>query len=706
MRCRRKYCGILPILHKILCYTSVSETAQKKGCAEKLTVKKRVKKWVISLAVLLLLYLLCPLPCMALDHHLKVGFSPFLPPFQFLDKDGNGCGLHLDMLDRISLNYDFSFHYIPYENNLQMLEDLKSGKLDLVLGQASQPRRLDPDLTEGETLSYSQNSMFVHQGKQNAARFRRTFYTSGSVDHMLLSNLNVYSFVSCGDQKEVFQRFQEDPESAMIGIKDSLIYYMEEAPHKADAVVLYNRLESIEFKIILKRSDVGLRRVLHQALNELKTDPDYEKLLYHWLPQNNPDFYRKTISRKFGIAFAVLIILILFYTYFMRQLQNILKRKVAEQTQVIEDSRRKLEKQYSLLADEYDLRNRIVKHSPNAMLVFGRNFLVTMANSSAVELSGFPAIEAGCSVRAIPIFREIVAQNEEKIFEKGFLIDGRELPAGENLYRYSIYQVYRLGEVSGVVLNVQDITRDEKIKQAEFARDKSLSLIRLAAGIAHEIRNPLMAIQTFARLIGEKGDQREVQESFAQYVPSEVDRINKLVESLLNYARPAAIDGSVIKVNDVILNCLTLMHSVLKEKPYTLALHIDDNLYAFANSNKLQQVLINLILNSINSLDSKIAAEPKADPPAFELCAADKGDQVELVLYDEGEGMTPEVLASCRKPFFTTKEIGTGMGLSLCEHYVQEAGGTLELESIETQFTRVRIILNRRNINETPHIDC
>ena len=245
-----------------------------------------------------------------------------------------------------------------------------------------------------------------------------------------------------------------------------------------------------------------------------------------------------------GLLWLSVAALVLGYSIIMRRIQQVLKRQVAQQTQEIQRASQELEKQFAQLQDENDLRNRIIKYSPSGMLLFDLDYNVVLMNKSACGIAGQKESWVGRSAREVPVFREILEKEGPSVFVPGMTVENGILRLGDSpgqmrVYSYLLYQVNQYGRVAGVLLSVSDMTKAERMQQAEFDKQKSQALTRIAAGIAHEIRNPLMSIGTFATLIGTRGEDKQVQESFAKYVPGEVDRINRLIENLIHYAKPA-----------------------------------------------------------------------------------------------------------------------------------------------------------------------
>ena len=268
-------------------------------------------------------------------------------------------------------------------------------------------------------------------------------------------------------------------------------------------------------------------------------------------------------------------------------------------------------------------------------------------------------------------------------------------PLHTRAYSYMTHQIIRDKAVTGVLVTVIDVTEAEQERQEEFERQKSSALTRIAAGIAHEIRNPLMTIRTFASLIGTKGDSKQVQESFARYVPDEVDRINRLIDNLIHYAKPTNRHPKRVSVEELVNDSLSLIRPLLRKSNFRLDQKLESDLFIFADRDQLKQVLVNIFLNSVEAMEHKCAVSPPSEPLTLRVHAASRSEKVFLTIRDEGEGMTEQELSACRDPFFTTKQTGAGLGLPLCEQYIRENSGVMEIESVKNEYTLISLIFER-----------
>ncbi|MDP2344205.1 MAG: ATP-binding protein [Deltaproteobacteria bacterium] len=217
-------------------------------------------------------------------------------------------------------------------------------------------------------------------------------------------------------------------------------------------------------------------------------------------------------------------------------------------------------------------------------------------------------------------------------------------------------------------------------------RDRLAALGEMSAGLAHEIRNPLAAIKGAAQELNPrtlKGDDKELME----IIIDEVNRLNGVVTEFLDYARPFRGTFAALSVNDAVKRTAQLMQHDLADMQ--LVLDLDDAAPDVSgDAERLQQVLINLVLNAAEAMGRKgrvsLSTRVVDSFRDAELIGL-KGPlrSVEVRVKDEGPGMSPSTLNQIFIPFFTTKERGTGLGLALCQRIVQHHGGQIEVRSIE-----------------------
>lgn len=658
-----------------------------------------MKKTCAVLSALILLASLCFVrPAFALQRYLRVGFNTYLPPFQFVDASGTPAGMHIDMLNAIGENRGYSFEFRPYENNRELYKALENGEIDLIVGAIEGSEHNGEELAYTEPLTSSQLCMIVeNETMKNDERIKTAIFASDTISHLLLANLGVHQFIAVGNQTMVYQRHLEYPGSAMIGVKDSLLYQLVESGVDEDYTVRYNYLNTLFFSLVTRSEDVELQTVLNDSISQFKAGQQYENICNKWLPDTDHNSRFRQIFERVMIAAAAVLLLALAYSLLMRRIQRMLKRRVAEQTAQLKSANDELERQFAQLRDENDLRNRIIKYSPSGMLLFNTDYAIVLMNKSACAIAGVETSRIGESALSIPVFGDILKKEGESVFVEGMTVENGSIRLGDSPIRmrsfnYTMHQVIRYGNVAGILLAVQDMTKIERMQQMEFEKAKSSALTRIAAGVAHEIRNPLMAIRTFATLIGSKGDDKQVQESFARYVPDEVDRINRLIENLIHYSKPTKCRPERVSVVELIVDSLSLVQPMLRKGGFQVRREISQELYITVDRDQMKQILINILINSTDAMERKIADGYEGEPLCITVRAEEQKGKIALTLMDQGVGMSEEELQICKDPFFSTKESGSGLGLALCEQYVKENNGALEIDSVKNEYTRITLL--------------
>ena len=660
------------------------------------------KRICLSVLAVLLVLTVLPVPeAVALDRYLRIGLSADTPPFQFLGEDGRVQGIHIDMMKAIARQDEYELEFLLYENNRACFEALREGEIDVVLGAIPSTDREEKGFSYTDSLTSSQLCMIARSDVlQRGRKITTAIYASETVRHALIANLNIHQFVAAGDQTKVYERHLQDTDTAMIGIKDSLIYQLAADGKEDEYTVRYNYLGALEFSMVVRSKDAELFRAMNLSINQFKASQEYENICNTWLPVSTREAEFQRILNRILIIIGIAALLVMGYALLMRRMQKMLRRQVAEQTKEIQAAQMELERNFAQLQDESDLRNRIIKYSPNGMLLVDRAYKITYINHSACAIAGVDESCVGQSAMEFPVFREILQKEGEAVFENGTTIETSTIHIGDTPIRmrtfdYVIHQIIQYGDITGVLLTVQDVTKAERRRQEAFERQKSSALTRIAAGIAHEIRNPLMTIRTFASLIGTKGDDKQVQEQFALYVPNEVDRINRLVDNLIHYAKPVKRQVERVCVDEIVADSLSLIRTVLRKSNFRLQQEAVSDLYITVDRDQIKQVMTNIFINGMEAMENKRSRTGCEDVMTLAVRTEAQDDKVYIRIRDEGTGMTEEELAQCRDPFFSTKDAGTGLGLALCEQYIHENNGVMEIESVKNEYTEILLIFER-----------
>ncbi len=248
-----------------------------------------------------------------------------------------------------------------------------------------------------------------------------------------------------------------------------------------------------------------------------------------------------------------------------------------------------------------------------------------------------------------------------------------------------------------IILNLHDITELKKLEARMRQSERLAGLGTLAAGMAHEIRNPLSAIKTFVQLLPRKVDKPGFLEKFNRTVPRETERINLLVEELLELSRIPKYEFAATDINGLLKQSVDVIEEELRQGNIEYHRELQENLpFMQADSNQLIKVFHNVIRNAVQAMPAGGRLTIKTffqEPGDGKQTIARTNGKVVIVFQDTGQGISPKELPQIFNPFFTTKDSGTGLGLPITHKVITEHGGRIDVESKEGQGTTFTIRL-------------
>lgn len=231
------------------------------------------------------------------------------------------------------------------------------------------------------------------------------------------------------------------------------------------------------------------------------------------------------------------------------------------------------------------------------------------------------------------------------------------------------------GEFLGNLFILRDIT-DIKQLQAEAQRNDRLSALgNLAAGVAHEIRNPLSTVKGVATYLAKRMQPGGREHEAASTMIKEVDRLDRVVSELLEFARPGTLVTSETNLPDVVNRALRLADADLQAKDITVRIDAAPGFpLVFVNAERLAQALLNLILNSVQAMTPGGAL-------TITLCPHPESNRFSVSVSDTGPGIPASAQALLFTPYFTTKSSGTGLGLAIVHQIIEGHGGNISVKS-------------------------
>jgi PAS domain S-box-containing protein len=268
----------------------------------------------------------------------------------------------------------------------------------------------------------------------------------------------------------------------------------------------------------------------------------------------------------------------------------------------------------------------------------------------------------------------------------------------------------RVGRPPWVVFTIRDLTQARRMQQELRRHERLATLGQLSAGVAHEIRNPLAGIGTSAQVLLRRFEPRDERARFVTVILDEVGRLDRIVNSLLQYARPRTPDLHQGSITTCIEKVLQLVAEAIEKARVDVEIDVAPRLRpVYIDADLVTQVLLNVSLNAVQAMPhggrlryeirrvrrrspargpGRRAGDPQ--PPASAREGSPPWVEYQQVrVIDTGVGITRGVLSKMFDPFFSTKAGGTGLGLSISQSIMQEHGGSIEVASREKHGTTV-----------------
>ena len=332
--------------------------------------------------------------------------------------------------------------------------------------------------------------------------------------------------------------------------------------------------------------------------------------------------------------------------------------------------------------------DNVVENVPIGLLALDQQGKIAAFNRSAETILQFSAAETigqdADRVISAEMLDEINhSKNETDIIEKEIEFkraDGKMVPleiAASSLKDED-------GVFLGNVLLFKDLTEVRALRR-EVARSQRLASVgRLAAGVAHEIRNPLSSIKGFATYFKQRYPDRPQDQQTADIMIQEVDRLNRVVGQLLEFARPVPVKPKPVSLQALLDDSIKLIRNRAAEKNISIQTQNNSRMDEVRiDPDRINQVLLNLYLNAIDSMES--GGELKV-----EISCDGQRRNVVIQVSDTGRGISREDLSKIFEPYFTTKSTGTGLGLAIAHNIIEAMGGKINVESqkeVGTTFT-------------------
>lgn len=339
----------------------------------------------------------------------------------------------------------------------------------------------------------------------------------------------------------------------------------------------------------------------------------------------------------------------------------------------------------------------------DGVIVISREGVVTLMNPAAEEMTGRSRrqtleVPFATAFSTEPVLVEMVERtaasgvsrsDQDNVVLKS---SGRLIPVNAT----TVPLMQSDGETIGVILTLRDMTSIRELEAAVRQADRLSTLGTLAAGLAHEVKNPLGGIKGAAQLLERELDPDSDLLEYPRVMIREAERIDKIIRQLLELASPKGPRYTPVNLHMVLGDIILLQREAAGSREVSIVTGFDPSIPPImADEAQLTQVFLNLIRNALEAMTEGGRLTVTSRVLSEYQLGRDEGRNrmVAVEVADTGPGITLENLPKVGTPFFSTKEGGTGLGLAICQKIVAEHRGMLKIDSQPGQGTRISVLL-------------
>ena len=648
--------------------------------------RSKNKKRLAALAGLLVCFCLVMLPATALAEPenkkiITVAGDAYFPPFEFLDeRDGLKVyrGFNIDLIRAVIAKTDLELQFLPlpWEEALRALQE---GRVDAVGGMKYDAERAHYfDFSEEYLIS----SLAIFVARDNSIivelsdlENRRIAVQKDDIAYQKLKN-RVLELTATVSQEEAIKLLLAGKVDAVVGNRMAGQYIVQRlgAMERVKSVGGFINPERYGFAV--RRGNEELLAKFNEGLRKVKNDGSFDQIYFKWFgePVDYPAYYYKKYLSYLGLGLLAALLLSLVFW----RINVVLKREVAHRTQELKQANEELVRMNRYIQDVNRYQSSVLNSGYGGILTSDAAGVIRFANRYACERLAINGEATGKNLRDIAGCDWIAA-----VLQTGDATG--EVQLGPDWIEYAVLRLAAENQQEEIIVHFRDISEEKKLREDVGKRHKMEALGQLVASIAHEIRTPLTSIKTFTEMLPNKYDNADFREKISRFVPQEIERLNRVVNDLLSYANPPAVQRERLPLKSLVDGVLVYFADAISRQGIRLSVDFDDQLPVWVDRHQMKQVLINVLLNAVQALEGR-------PEPRLRLSAEQREGAVHLLVTDNGPGIAPESRHKAFEPFYTTKTGGTGLGLFVSYQLARRNSVEILLESPTAGGMVVRLI--------------
>ena len=620
------------------------------------------------------------------------GADDSAPPLRFVDDDGIYKGVAVDIMNQLSLEMGIEIKCEPYKW-ADALENLKEGKTDMCDMFASEERARYYVFTDP---IYNLRTVMVTR--------RWNDYTLDDIGHLKIATqkgdyANEYlqihypssELLYVHDVGEALEELMSGRVDAVIGDEPVLLYYAENKNVEDRITFFGTSLYEEPVVLGIPRDEAELVPVINNAIKSLNETDSLEKIQQKWFTISTPITFNKDSTTALRVIFAgfiaVLLVALFFYLNSMR-----LRHMVAARTKELNGKNEELQFIFDSMPEGILLMDSGGNIINGNFTFFEKQSEPGNSNRRCEDLLGDICGLEGCGGDPGVCCKGCIVH--ECLEKDAEITAKKQMGARTYEIKASPTRITDLaGDEKAVLVVVRDITLDEINDKKLLQNSKMAAVGQLAAGMAHQIKNPLGVIRTQSYLLRRGKAEDEYVTNSLDYIDDSVERATSIIDNVMNFWRISDDESSEIRIMDFMGSIKALNEESFRRKNAELTIECNDDLTLRSYPESLKHIFHNLVSNGLDAVDEGGHVRIKAEEDA---------DFVIFTVTDDGCGIKEIDMPNLYNPFFTTKEPGKGTGLGMFVIYseIEKIGGTIEVESEEGKGTEFRISIPKERTKE------
>lgn len=633
--------------------------------------------WALFCVLLSFFSVVGPLHAEMQEKTLRVAFDRDFPPFSFIDEQENSGGFVIDLLQMIAHRHGIKLAFVPMSLE-SAVNALEQGHVDVIAG-IKYSQKLENSLDFSEPFFTMSDVLIVHKNNDTIYNLsnlsgRVVAVQRGDLSADLVENVRRVKIHGAFTQPDALYLLHMDRADAFIGERWSAEYLMRMYGWKDQLIVRSSVFMPSDYSFAVRNGNTSLIEKLNEGISFARSDGAYSRLYNQWINPLAKDTDRQW--HRIAIALLVILGLIMVLLLIGAVWNNRLRSEVRKQTRAIQDN--------------MVFQRQVLESVDNGIVALDNHGMITMVNNKAREMLNWPGGEDSAGKwasdlpeRVLPVLPGDFPPVGAPLYKRDVVITSRNVERYFEVYMAALED--RGGHKAGWIVTMRDRTEEKALNMKLVSQEKLRALGHLVSGVAHELRNPLTAIKAFVDLIPYKIDNPRFREEMLLHVPEEINRLNRIVEDLYDYTRRRELKFEPVPVSELAQSVLSLLAKKIHDAGIEVKREIDPGQTLLVDRQRIKQVLINLIVNAVESMQE-----------CSRRVMWIKGTDNRIIIADTGAGIYPEARDQLFQPFHTTKSDGVGLGLFISYSIMKQHNGDITIESIKGEGTSVILTFDVR----------